>query len=104
MSTCGQKGKMQKGKAMGQSDLIKVSQVASALSVTTKTVRDWILQGRVDHVLLPGGHYRVRKAWLAKILSVGAAPQKGGAVCKKTRAGSGTRKRKSKFSNGSAKH
>ena len=40
-------------------NLMKLSDVAQACAVSTRTVRDWSRRGLIRTVRLPGGHLRV---------------------------------------------
>lgn len=53
--------------------LLKVDDVAAALSVSGNAVRDWIRHGAIPYVPLPRGQYRIRKSVLDNIL-LGKSP------------------------------
>ena len=54
--------------------LIKVRDVATALSVHVTTVQGWIRVGAIPFIPLPRGGYRIRKSTLDELLQ-GKLPQ-----------------------------
>jgi len=50
--------------------LWKVSAVAEFFDVTVRTVRNWIAEGEVQTVRIPGGGVRVLRTSIEKILSL----------------------------------
>jgi excisionase family DNA binding protein len=50
--------------------LLTANQVAEILSVTPRTVRDWLKEGRIPGIILPGGSIRfnpqVIESWIEK--------------------------------------
>ena len=51
-----------------QRPTLTVSALATALGVAPRTVRDWLAAGRVDGVRTPGGHWRIPRAELERLL------------------------------------
>ncbi|MEX2541795.1 MAG: helix-turn-helix domain-containing protein [Trueperaceae bacterium] len=52
--------------------LLRIDEVAQQLSVSTRTVRSWCLDGLIEHVRLPRGRYRIPKSELSRITQGGA--------------------------------
>lgn len=47
--------------------LLDASVVARRLAVSARTVRRWCSEGRVEHRITAGGHYRIPVAELARL-------------------------------------
>ena len=47
--------------------LFPLNYVARHCNVSTRTVRVWCRTARIDFVILPNGHYRVKKSAIEKI-------------------------------------
>lgn len=53
---------------MAQEPLLTAPQVAELLSVSAETVRSWVKQGRITHIVLPSGAPRFRRSDIDAIL------------------------------------
>lgn len=51
--------------------LLTPKEVANAMRVDPKTVSRWCEDGKLDHIATPGGHYRIRRSTLDKMLEAG---------------------------------
>jgi excisionase family DNA binding protein len=47
-------------------EMLKLSEFAATLGISTKTARRWITAGKISAVQTPGGHWRVPASQLAK--------------------------------------
>ena len=47
---------------MIQNNFLMIKDVAKEYMVTPKTVREWIKAGKLNAILTPGGHRRIRKS------------------------------------------
>lgn len=48
--------------------LYTIAEVANRLRVNEKTVRNWILAGEIEVVVLPNGYYRIPQSTLNALL------------------------------------
>lgn len=47
-------------------EMLKLSEFAATLGISTKTARRWITSGKISGVQTPGGHWRVPRSQLTK--------------------------------------
>lgn len=75
-------GKASKGKPLSdipEEPLLKPEDVAKALALEVRTVREWAAEGKVEHIRLPNGHIRFRRQVIAELLMlVPAEPRRRG--------------------------
>ncbi len=50
-------------------------QVAALFQVDPKTVTRWCRAGKMTAVRLPGGHYRITRAEVERVIAAGAVPR-----------------------------
>lgn len=53
---------------------VTVSAIARALCVSGETVREWCRRGQVSALTTPGGHYRIPREELRRLLAASEAP------------------------------
>ncbi len=49
-------------------ELLRLPQAARALQVSTPTLKQWIYRGRIHSVKTPGGHHRIPRAEIDRVL------------------------------------
>ena len=66
------------GMASGQSQMMRVEEVAQVLNVTPAKIRRDMAEGRLEYVRLPGRSVRIQRDYLERLITENTVPAKTG--------------------------